>query len=166
MGERGNFIHPSAAKFVKRNKVRLGVGVVVCKGVRIGKNVYINNNVVIQKGAHIGNHVGIQALAHICVNAIIEDDVFIGPSVSLAGVRDIRHGRGPYVREAPVIKRGARIGVGAIILPGVVVGEECLIGAGAVVTKSTEPFGIYMGCPARKVGVVEEKDRLKKEMKS
>ena len=99
--------------------------------------------------------------SNIAYQTRIEDRAYIGPGVILANTRRISHGRSfKPLMKAPVVKFGVRIGIGARILPEVVLGEQCLIGAGAVVTKDTDPFGIYIGNPARKVGIIPEEERL------
>lgn len=93
-----------------------------------------------------------------CAPISIGDGVHVGPYVKfLTGTHTINPGvmRRKGTSEdsfSPIeIKRGVWIGMGALILPGVTIEEGCVIGAGAVVTCSTEPNGLYVGCPARRI---------------
>jgi len=105
----------------------------------IGSRVFINSGVILDNGAGV----------------IIEDDVAIGPG---AKIITSTHVIGASTRRASdvtggrvVIERGAWIGAAAIILPGVTIARGSVIGAGALVTKDTEPDGLYVGSPARRV---------------
>lgn len=138
-------------------------GAVIESPVIIGKGVYIGYNTVVESHVQIGSHVRIFHLCNITKGAIIEDDVFIGPGVIMLNTRHISHGRnrehtGKW--EPPVIKRGARIGGNCTIFPGIVIGEECEIGAGSVVTRDTEPYKRYWGNPAVCHGEVRKEERL------
>jgi len=110
----------------------------------------------------IGRHVSIYHQSHISEGTIIEDDVVIANGVMTTNTRHITHGRKNMSRSGrqPItIKRGARIGAGSTILPGVTIGEECEIGAGSVVTKDTKPFGRYWGNPAIYHGDIQQDER-------
>jgi acetyltransferase-like isoleucine patch superfamily enzyme len=111
----------------------------------------------------VGRNVVIYQFANIAWGTVIEDDVYIGVRVTTTNTKRIWHKRikMPFPPRQPVtIRRGARIGAGAIILPGVTIGEQCYIGAGSVVTKDTKPFHTYVGNPARDIGLIPENERL------
>ena len=111
----------------------------------------------------VGKNVVIYQFANIAYGTIIEDDVYIGARVLTTNTKRIWHKRinMPFPpRQPAIIRRGARIGAGAIILPGVIIGEQTFVGAGAVVTKDTKPFHIYVGNPARDIGLIPENERL------
>jgi len=129
--------------------------------VTIGDNTEIRQFCFIAEGAKIGSNVKIFQFSNICKNAIIEDCVYIGPGVTLTNTQKIAHLRSykPII-DAPVIKYGARIGSRAVILPGVTIGRNALIGAGAVVTKDVPDNEIYYGNPARYKGDVPEGERI------
>lgn len=122
----------------------------------IGKGVYIDSDVV------IGNLVKIQNGASIYRGATIEDGVFIGPHACLTNDELPRAitPEGQLKRDTDwkvgkiLIKYGASIGAGAIILPGVTVGQFAMVGAGAVVTQDVVEQGLAIGNPARLVGFV------------
>lgn len=109
----------------------------------------------------IGKHVVIYQYANVGRYTTIEDDVYFGARAITTNTRHIVHGRKLKEPVRPCyICRGARIATGAIIMPGVIIGEECLIGAGSVVTKSTDPYHVYFGVPARKIKKVSEAEWL------
>lgn len=118
-------------------------------GVRIGKNCVVGHLTVFEGDSVIGDRVLIHAQCHITKNVVIEDDVFIAPFFCGANTSQIVHGRDyPLVLEAYKIKRATRIGIGVLVLPGVVIGENAQIGAGSVVTKNIPDGECWFGNPA------------------
>jgi len=98
----------------------------------------------------VGALTKIQANAYITAYSTLEDNVFIAPGVvttndNYMGRTERRHA----LRRGPTIRRGARVGGGAILLPGIEIGEEAFVGAGAVVTKDVPPRTVVVGNPAR-----------------
>jgi acetyltransferase-like isoleucine patch superfamily enzyme len=145
------------AKDARYPYVLIAKGAVIEDGVEFGRSVSIGYNCSVKEGVRFGNHVYVSHMVVVAQGTIIEDDVFLGPGVVITNTRHICHGRDrDFTGErVPVtIKRGARIGARAVLLPGIVIGEEAMIAAGAVVTKDCEAFGVYMGCPAVKTGDV------------
>ncbi|MFN7181253.1 MAG: acyltransferase [Planctomycetota bacterium] len=112
----------------------------------IGNNLKIWSNSVIDYGCVIGDNVLIHNLVYICQYSIIEDDVFLAPGVSLANDKYPVRKSG---WEPPKILKGARIGMNSVILPGIIIGEGALIGAGSVVTKNIPPYSVAYGNPAK-----------------
>lgn len=106
-------------------------------------------------GAVLGNRVSIAAHCFIPPGVTIEDDVFVGPSTVFANDRhppSRKSGRVPdWQPEKTLVKRGASIGAGACILPGVTIGEGARIGMGAVVTKDVPPDATWVGIPAQEL---------------
>jgi len=98
---------------------------------------------------------------HTDCDIIIEDDVVIGPNVTLVSVSHLKEDIAQYGKIVSTtngkitIKKGAWIGAGAIILPNITINECAIVGAGAVVTKNVEPYTIVAGVPAKKIGMVE-----------
>jgi UDP-2-acetamido-3-amino-2,3-dideoxy-glucuronate N-acetyltransferase len=135
--------------------------VVLREGTRIGNNTTIGNAVCGEPEVIIGDYCSINTQTHLTGGIIIGDRVFFGPNVTTTNTRRISFGR-PYdvVREAPIIKYGARIGGGAVILAGVTVGEQAMVGAGAVVTKDVPAREIWVGNPARKLRNVPESELI------
>lgn len=116
----------------------------------IGNNCIISRNVSVNYNTRIGNRTKVMDNTHITGNAVIEEDVFI--SVLVATTNDNTMGREEYSEDhvqGPYIKKNTTIGAAANILPNVTVGENCIIGAGAVVTKNIEDNKVAMGMPAR-----------------
>jgi UDP-2-acetamido-3-amino-2,3-dideoxy-glucuronate N-acetyltransferase len=120
---------------------------VVLEQTRIGDNSAIGSMVYIGRRCRIGNNVRIQDKAHITDDVVMEDDVFVGPGVVTMDNRYPRSGE-PYKHEPPYFESGCSIGAGAVILPGVRIGEKAIIGAGAVVTKNIPANIVVMGSPA------------------
>jgi len=160
--------------------VRIGNHVTIEAGCQLSDNVGIGHHSLIKRRTRIGDHtridclvsiagkvligrkVQIYQLSNIANGTTIEDHVFIGPGVIFANTRRISHGRSyPAKKRAPVIRWGSRIGSGSRILPEVEIGEECMIGMGSVVTKSTKPRWVYYGNPARAIKPVPEEELLK-----
>jgi acetyltransferase-like isoleucine patch superfamily enzyme len=126
-------------------------------GCTIGDEVRIGTFVEIQKGATIGNNCKIQSHSFICEGVTLEDEVFVGHSVTFINDRFPRATTdegllktdSDWKCEATLVKRGASIGSGATILCGVTVGERAIVGAGSVVTKDVPAGAIVAGNPAR-----------------
>jgi len=128
------------------------------KDITLGDRCLIRDYCRLEGNATIGNRVHIYQYANIGYGSIIEDDVYIGARSMLTNTRNIQHIRGKAKIEPVTIKRGSRLAVHSVILPGVTIGEQSLIGAGAIVTKDTKPFGVYFGNPARYVRDVSESE--------
>jgi UDP-2-acetamido-3-amino-2,3-dideoxy-glucuronate N-acetyltransferase len=141
---------------------RVGNFVLIRGETRIGTGCTIGSYVDIEGDVTIGNNVSLQSACYITRGVIIEDDVFCGPRVTTMNDKKIVHRRPglTFVREAPHIKRGARVGGGSVLLPGVTIGRNAFVGAGSVVTKDVPDFAVVMGNPARVVGRVPEGEVL------
>jgi acetyltransferase-like isoleucine patch superfamily enzyme len=146
----------------------ISTGAIVFAGTRIGAHVIvgdqacvrercdIGDDVVIGRGALVENDTSvgaltkIQAMAYITAYSILEEHVFIAPCVQTSndnfmGRTEKRHA----LRKGPTVRRGARVGVGAVLCPAVEIGEEAFVGAGAVVVKDVPPRVVVVGNPAR-----------------
>lgn len=128
-------------------------------GCEIGDEVKIGTFVEIQKGAKVGNRCKISSHTFICEGVTIEDEVFIGHGVMFTNDSFPRAtaAGGALQTEADwqckptVVKRGASIGSGVTLLPGVTVGEYAMVGAGSTVTKDVPDRAVVVGNPARTV---------------
>ena len=126
--------------------LQTGHNVVIREQNEIGHRLNIWNNSAIDYGCTIGHNVKIHNNVYICQHTVIEDDVFIAPGVMTTNDLYPVNYEG---LKGPIIRRGARIGANATLLPGVTIGEGALIGAGSVVTKDIPPRTIAYGSPAR-----------------
>ena len=116
----------------------------------IGDDVVIGRGSLVENDTAIGARTKIQAMAYVTAYATLEEDVFIAPCVQTSndnfmGRTERRH----ELRRGPTIRRGARVGVGAVLCPGVEVGEEAFVGAGAVVVADVPSRVVVVGNPAR-----------------
>jgi UDP-2-acetamido-3-amino-2,3-dideoxy-glucuronate N-acetyltransferase len=150
------FVHDSA--YIDEGAV-IGAGTKVwhfshiMKEARIGERVSIGQNVNIDGGTVIGNNVKIQNNVSVYSGAVIEDDVFLGPSCVLTNVTNPRSQVNRHsLYETTRLKRGCTIGANATIICGVSIGRYAFVGAGAVVTRDVPDFGLVVGNPARRIG--------------
>jgi len=116
----------------------------------IGDDVVIGRGSLVENDTTVGALTKIQAHAYITAYSTLEEEVFIAPCVvttndNLMGRTERRH----KLIAGPTIRRGARVGGGAVLCPGIEVGEEAFVGAGAVVTKDVPPRAVVVGNPAR-----------------
>ena len=121
----------------------------VCEDTVIGNHVVIGSGVWIGKHVEIGSYTRIQHGAFVPNNTKIGAHVFLGPNSTLTDDKYPRAGNAFYVPEPPILKDYCSIGAGAVILPGVTVGEKAMVGAGAVVSQDVRPFTTVAGVPAR-----------------
>jgi UDP-2-acetamido-3-amino-2,3-dideoxy-glucuronate N-acetyltransferase len=131
-------------------RVILGDQSCVRERVVVGDDVVIGRGSLVENDTTIGALTKIQAEAYITAYSTLEDNVFIAPCVvttndNFMGRTEKRHD----LIKGPTIRRGARIGGGAVLLPGIEIGEEAFVGAGAVVTKDVQPRMLVVGNPAR-----------------
>lgn len=123
---------------------------------RIGDHVSVGTLSVIEHHVEIGNNVRIHTQAFIPEFSKLEDGCWIGPNVVMTNAK---YPLSPGVKESlagPVIRRNAKVGANATLLPGVVVGENALVGAGSVVVRDVPDGAVVAGNPARVIGTVSE----------
>lgn len=141
---------------------RLGNFVFIRTQTIIGSRCVIGSFVDIEGDVVIGDDVSLQSGCYLTRGVVIEDEVFCGPRVITMNDKRMSYRRTavPFVRAAPRILRGARVGGGSVLLPGVTVGENALVGAGSVVTRDVPDGAIVVGNPARAVGMVAEEELI------
>jgi acetyltransferase-like isoleucine patch superfamily enzyme len=157
----------------------IGAQVILYKGAELGSDCFVADQAVIRERCHlgafvvvgqrstiendctVGDYTKLQTAVYLTAHTTVEDHVFIAPMVTTTN--------DPYVArtqarhdaiQGPHIHRAARIGGGAVILPGLEIGQEALIAAGAVVTRDVPPYRLVMGVPARVVRQVPEEQWL------
>lgn len=158
--------------------VSVGAGAIVFAGTRIGASAivgdqaHIRERTVIGPGtvigrasaigsdARIGARVRVQTNVWLTSHSLVEDDVFVGPGVVSTNDDAMARGGAGYALEGPVLRRACRVGGGVVLAPGVEIGEEAFVAAGAVVTKDVPPRTVVMGVPARVVRDVPEEELL------
>ena len=117
----------------------------------IGARTLIGRGSVIDNDVSLGARVSLQANVYVTAFSVVEDDVFIGPGAITTNDDSMaRHGPRAALR-GPTLKRACRIGAGALLRPGVEVGEEAVVAAGALVTRDVPARAVVMGAPARVV---------------
>jgi acetyltransferase-like isoleucine patch superfamily enzyme len=121
----------------------------------IGDHVSIGTLSVIEHHVTIGNHVRIHTQAFIPEFSVLEEGSWIGPGVVLTNAKYPLSPDAKRTLAGPVIRRGAKIGANATLLPGIVVGENALVGAGAVVVSDVPPGAVVVGNPARVISHVD-----------
>jgi acetyltransferase-like isoleucine patch superfamily enzyme len=126
-----------------------GHGVLIRENNRIGSHVSIGSHSNIEHDVQIGNHVRIHSNVFIPEYSILDDDCWVGPGVIFANAKYPRSKNVKNELIGPRIKTGAIIGAGAIIMPGITIGERALVGAGSVVTKDVLDGVVVVGNPAR-----------------
>lgn len=125
----------------------------VMPGAEIGEGCTLGQNVVVMPRVRIGNRVKIQNNVSVYEGVVLEDDVFCGPSCVFTNVSTPRsHVSRRDAFQTTLVRRGASVGANATIVCGVMLGEYCFIGAGAVVTADVPPYALMVGVPARRVG--------------
>jgi UDP-2-acetamido-3-amino-2,3-dideoxy-glucuronate N-acetyltransferase len=127
---------------------------VIGEGTVVGRGAAVDNDVV------IGDRVRIQTSVYITGFSVVEDDVFVGPCAMTTNDDTMNRHGDDYRLAGATLRRACRIGGGVVLTPGVEVGEEAFVAAGAVVTANVPSRGFVMGVPGRVVRQVREEDLL------
>ena len=149
---------------------RIGARVIVGDQACVRERCVVEDDVVIGRGSLVENDTTIGALtkiqahAYITAYSTLEENVFIAPCVATTndnfmGRTERRH----ELVKGPTIRRGARVGGAAVLLPGVEIGEEAFVGAGAVVLHDVPPRAVVVGSPARQIREVPAEELLENE---
>lgn len=139
--------------------VRIGKGTKVWNfvnlyGCEIGDNCVISSYAEIGRNVKIGNNCKIECRVFLPSGVIVEDNVFIGPSVTFTNDKYPK-AVGEWKITKTFVKKGASIGANSTIICGVTIGEGSIVGAGSVVTKDVPPYTVVAGNPARKLRDIE-----------
>jgi acetyltransferase-like isoleucine patch superfamily enzyme len=142
-------------------RVILGDQSCVRERVTVGDDVVVGRGSLIENDTTVGDMTKIQAMAYVTAYSTLEEHVFIAPCVvttndNYMGRTEARHA----LMKGATIRRGARVGGGAVLCPGVEIGEEAFVGAGAVVTKNVPPRALVVGNPARVLREVPSEELL------
>lgn len=154
------YVHPTAEV---SPQAKLGAGTRIWHHAQVREGARLGSNCIVGKGAYIdfdveiGSNVKIQNYALVYHGTTIQDGVFIGPHACLTNDKMPRaitpdgalKGRDDWQAGCIVVRYGASLGTGAIVLPGVTIGRFAMVGAGAVVVHDVPDYGLVMGQPAR-----------------
>ncbi len=125
---------------------------VILPNAKIGKNCNICAQVLIEGDVVVGDNVTIKSGVQLWDGVRIENDVFIGPNATFANDLFPRSKQYPTKFLQTIVKAGASVGANATILPGITIGENAMVGAGAVVTKDVPAMAVVAGNPAKLQG--------------
>jgi UDP-2-acetamido-3-amino-2,3-dideoxy-glucuronate N-acetyltransferase len=186
LGKRPRLREGSSAAGAQIGPLVLGDGVIVCcgavvyAGAQVGERVIIGDQAQVREGssvgprtvvgrascvdfgARVGARVLIQTAVYVTGGSVVEDDVFLGPGVCTTN--DSAMGRHPAGEplQGPIFRRACRVGGGVVLVPGIEIGEEAFVAAGAVVTKNVAARDVAMGVPARVVRDVPDEDLIER----
>jgi acetyltransferase-like isoleucine patch superfamily enzyme len=139
---------------------KIGEGVMIAdlasvrEDVEIGRFTIVGRGVAIENDTRIGNYVKLETNAYITAHTIIEDRCFIAPMVTTSNDNFLGRTEERFkYTKGPHIRKGARVGANATLLPGITLGEDAVVGAGSVVTKDVPPRKMVAGVPA---GIVRD----------
>ncbi len=126
----------------------------------VGAGSVIGQGSALDNDVHVGARVRVQGGVYLTAHTLVEDDVFVGPGVTTTNDDTMgRHDPAAPLR-GPTLRRACRVGGGAVFVPGVEVGEEAFVAAGAVVTRDVPARAVVLGVPARVVGEVSDEELL------
>lgn len=138
------------------DNVKLGHNVVLKSGTRFGSNIDLADYCCTTGACILGNHINARTGAIISKSVIVEDWVFIGPGIMTNHTKHVPHGR-PQIKNVQYVTRigfGSIIGSSSMLLAGVKIAANVIIGGGSVVVKDVTDSGIYVGNPIRRLGDV------------
>lgn len=184
LGKPPKLARHSAAAGAAVGALVLGEGVVVCAGAivfaaarigagailgdqsyvreraSVGKGSVIGRGSAVDNDVTIGDRVRVQTSVYLTAFSVVEDDVFIGPGVTTTNDSTMSRHPPEFEMRGALLRRACRVGGGVVLCPGVEVGEEAFIAAGAVVTKDVPRRAVVMGVPGRVVREVGDQDLL------
>ena len=140
---------------------RIWAFVHILPGAKIGRDCNICDNVFIENDVTIGNRVTIKCGVQLWNGITLEDDVFVGPNTTFSNDKYPRSKQYPDKFEQILVKAGASIGANATLLPGIIIGKNAMVGAGAVVTHNVPANAIVIGNPAQIIGYTNTASPIK-----
>ena len=157
MNQQKSFFHPSADIQTKAigNGTKVWQFCVILSGARIGARCNICSHCFIENDVVVGDDVTVKCGVQLWDGIVLEDKVCIGPNVTFTNDRYPRSKNADWVAEKTIVRKGASIGANATIMPGIIIGENAMIGAGSVVTHDVPPRSLVVGNPARFVRELE-----------
>lgn len=160
------YVHPNGICESQNlgNNTRIWAFAHILPGAKIGSDCNICDHVFIENDVVVGDRVTIKSGVQLWDGIRLADDVFVGPNVTFTNDRFPRSKHYPENFLETRVEKGASIGAGSVILPGIVIGMNAMVGAGSVVTRTVPPNAIVLGNPARIVRYVG--DRAKKHIRS
>lgn len=136
----------------------------VRENVVIGEKTIVGKGVTIENECFVGSMVKIQTNAYITAYSVIEDNCFIAPNVVTSNDNFAGRSKERFDQfKGVTVKKGGRIAVGAVILPGRIIAEDALVGAGSVVTKNVAAETVVVGNPATEYKKVPDNQLLKNQ---
>ena len=152
------YVHPQA--IVETEEIgpdtRIWAFAHVMPEARVGAECNVCDHTYIDNGVVVGDRVTIKSGVYLWEGMVVEDGVFLGPHATFTNDRYPRSRSTSWTCEGIVIRRGATVGAGAVVVPGTTIGERAMVGAGAVVTTDVEPDTVVAGNPARIVRRLEQ----------
>jgi acetyltransferase-like isoleucine patch superfamily enzyme/dTDP-4-dehydrorhamnose 3,5-epimerase-like enzyme len=139
---------------------------IILPGAQIGDNTNICSHCFVENDVTIGNNVTIKSGVQIWDGILIEDNVFVGPNVTFTNDKRPRSKQYPDAFLKTIIKKGASLGANATILPGITIGENAMVAAGAVVTRTVPDNAVVIGNPAKIVSYVDTDTKISNTTKT
>lgn len=149
-------IHPTALVATPRigEGTRIWAFVNILEGATIGRDCNICDRCFIENDVVLADRVTVKCGVSLYDGVRLEEGVFVGPDVSFSNDPRPRSGVHPEVLARTIVRQGASLGAGAILLPGVTIGRFAMVGAGSLVTRDVPDFALAYGAPARRHGFV------------
>ena len=132
--------------------------------VLVGDFTIVGRGVAIENKCKIGRYCKLETNVYLTAYSVLEDRVFVAPGVLTSNDNFVGRTEERFKHfKGVTVRRGGRLGVGSVILPGLYIAEDTLVAAGAVLTKNTEGHTVYAGLPARKFRPIPEEQKLENQ---